>query len=121
MNSDTPITGCRSQYQLQPDDEIAGEVVLSADIDVEVDDVTFHVSSHDCSALVSFKRLRDSYIISKKVRRLFASSGIQRANFEDNLQRLGITLFLQNHRFGVMGPKANRILRRIFNLAVFSN
>ena len=109
-----------SQHHHQIKDGSSGELILSGEICVEVENVTFRLSSHGDSALVSLNGLGDTYRVFRKIRDLFVSSGMQHSSFENTLQRLGITLYLQNYRFGVMGPKANSMLKRFLGFVIFS-
>ncbi len=95
------------------------ETALTADIDVMVDKVAFRLTSREDYVVVYLNRLGNTYQCLNHFRSLVASTGIRRSSLENKLERLSKTLCIQNRRFGVMGPGANAILKRIFSLAVF--
>jgi hypothetical protein len=119
ISSDISPTGHQEGYQLLLDDKLKKEIALTADIDVMVDKVAFRLTSSEDYLVVSLNRLGDTYQCLNHFRSLVASTGMRRSSLEKKLERLSKTLCIQNRRFGVMGPGANAILKRIFSLAVF--
>lgn len=95
-------------------DENGGSLSIHGDIVIEVDNVTFRVESDGDSALVSFDRVSSLPKLVDKIRIAFFGAGRKQQFYEDILDRIGVTLYVHNRHFGIMGPNSNALLRRAF-------
>jgi len=88
-------------------------------LDIEMNKVPFHVSAKGDSAVISFERLSDAL----KVLRNFIPVSKHRRNsvemFSNILNKLSFTIYIQNHHFGVLGPRANPVYRMLLNFVGF--
>ena len=88
-------------------------------LDIEMNKVPFHVSANGDSAVISFERISDAL----KVLRNFIPVSKHRRNsvemFSNILNKLSFTIYIQNHHFGVLGPRANPVYRMLLNFVGF--
>lgn len=92
------------------------KIILNTDLDVELDGISFHLVTHDNSAVVKFDRLSDSLALFKRVRKLSSLNPERAMRVKSVLQNSDITLYLQNKHIGLFGPKAGTIMPRLLGL-----
>ena len=106
-------TGTASSFLDEMIHRLGSHASFSASLDVEMNEVPFHVSAKGDSAIISFDRLPDAL----KVLWNFIPDSKHRTNsfeiFSNVLKKLGLTIYIQNHHFGVLGPKANPLYRKL--------
>ncbi|MBT8345986.1 MAG: hypothetical protein KJO28_06745 [Desulfofustis sp.] len=82
-------------------------VSIQAELDIEVDRESFHLSVNDGEAIVLVDRWKDTIALahhvgadSKSFKRTFAA-------LDTELKRINITVYLRTRNVPVLGPKAN--------------
>lgn len=87
----------------------------SGSLDVEINEVQFHLAAKGDSAVISFDRLSDA----PKVLCTILPDAKYRAKsiemFDNLLNKIGLTIYIRNHHFGVLGPKANPVYRKLIS------
>lgn len=90
--------------------KLDSSVSIQADLDIEVNRLTFHLNIGDNEAFVLVDRWKDAVILaqylsadSKAFKRTFAA-------LDTELKRLDITVYVRTSRVAVLGPKANPVL-----------
>jgi hypothetical protein len=97
-----------------------GRISVSMMLDVEMDQVPFHVFAEGDSAVISFDSLSDAMALLKRYKAIASKNNKQVILFKRVLSKIGITVCYQNHHFGFIGPKANLILSKFFTFATSS-
>ncbi len=86
-------------------------------LDVEVDQVPFHLIADGDSAVISFDSLSDAIALFKRYKTIASKNNEQVIFFNSVLCNIGLTVCYQNRHFGFIGPKANLLLATFFNFA----
>lgn len=91
-------------------------ISVSTHLDIEIDMIAFHLVTKGDSAIISFDSISDAFSILRKMK----SSSILRSANINALKRLlssmGLTVYLQNHHFGLFGPKAGVFVPKLIGL-----
>ena len=91
-------------------------ISISTHMDIEFENIPFHLVTKDGSATISFKSVFDALSIFGKMRSANLFSGSQLKEFESFLSILNLTVYLQNSHFGLFGPKAGFLIPRLAKL-----
>lgn len=101
----------RSEFEVHP---ILGRLRettdLTADMQIEVDQVAFNVTAETNSVLIKVKRLNDARLLVKKVFLPLLTDSAKMESLEKVLERMNVTVYAQNRYLGLIGPRANPIL-----------
>jgi len=90
---------------------------VSMILDVEVDQIPFHVFADGDSAVISFDSLADAMTFFSSFKAYATKNNEQVILFRKLLWKIGITVCYQNRHFGFFGPRANLILSKFFTFA----
>lgn len=102
---------CRSELEVHTILGRLGDTTdLSADMQIEVDQVAFNVTAETDSVLIKVKRLTDARLLVKKVFLPLLTDSAKMEFFEKVLERMNVTVYVQNRYLGLIGPRANPIL-----------
>ena len=96
-------------------------ISVSMMLDVELDQVPFHLLIDGDSAVISFDSWSDTVALFKKFKAMAGSNNGQTILLKRMLGKVGLTICYRNHHFGFIGPKANLILSKMFNFATSSS
>lgn len=88
------------------------DILLICDIEIEVDKIRFHLTSDGSSAVITFNRIAEAFALIKKLAEITDSFDDKRKGFEEFLRNNGLTIYIQNRHFGILGQNANKILAR---------
>ena len=86
------------------------DISVSTHLDIELDAIPFHLVANGDSAIISFDSLTDALSVFRKMR---SAKFLKRVNFKKisrALSVMGITVYLQNRHFGLIGAKAGTFL-----------
>ncbi len=86
-------------------------------LDVEINQVRFHVSADGDSAVISFDSFSDAKTLFKKYKAIASNNSEQVILFSKILSKIGLTICYQNRHFGFIGPNANLVLSKIFTFS----
>ena len=86
---------------------------IAADLQVEVDQATFVIRVEGDEILVTPDRLSHLKILSTNLLRPLLGNSKTLYAFEEALERMGMTVYIYSRFAGILGPKANPLLRRI--------
>lgn len=89
-------------------------------LDVEMDQVPFHLSADGDSAVISFDSFSDAMTLFKKYKATAGDNNEHLVLFKRMLAKIGLTICYRNHHLGFIGPNANLILSKIFSFATSS-
>lgn len=89
-------------------------------LDVELDQVPFHLVADGDFAVITCHRVSDAVALFKKFKTMARSNNRQLILFKRALRIVELTLCYRSRRFGFIGPKANRILSKMFNFVIAS-
>lgn len=92
-------------------------ILVSMALDVEMDQVPFHLFADGDSAVISFDSLSDAVALFKRYRAIATNNTEQVILFNRMLEKIGLTICYQNRHFGFIGPKAHMILSKLFVFA----
>ena len=109
MNLATAQTFTESSFLEEMIHRLGSHTSYSASLDIEMNEVPFHVSAKGDSAVISFDRILDAI---KFFRNFTPVSKNPRNSVEmvnNVMKKLSLTLYIQNRHFGVLGPKANPV------------
>lgn len=87
--------------------KLDSSVKIQAELEIEVESLMFYLSVNDKEALVKVDRWRDALVLlhhlhspQKSIKQTFAA-------LDEELKRLGITIYIRRRSVAVMGLKAN--------------
>lgn len=83
-------------------------------LDIEMNQIAFHVFTDGDFAVISFDGLSDAMAFLVRYIAIASENNEQVILFNKLLWKIGITVCYQNRHFGFIGPKANLILSRLF-------
>ena len=90
-------------------------------LDIEMNQIAFHVFTDGDSAVISFDGLCDAMAFLMRYRAIASENNEQVTGSDATywllnklLWKIGITVCYQNRHFGFIGPKANLILSKLF-------
>jgi len=86
-------------------------------LDVEVDQIPFHVFADGDSAVISFDSLSDAMTFFSSFKAYASKNNEHVIFFRKLLWKIGMTVCYQNRHFGFIGPKANLIVSKLFTFA----
>lgn len=89
---------------------------LVVNMDVELNEVPFHVTAKGDAAVISFDRFSDAWKILPD---LIPNSKDRQKSFEmlgTIARKLGLTICIQYRHFGVLGPRENPLYHKLFVL-----
>ena len=92
-------------------------ISVSMMLDIEMNQIPFHVFVDGDSAVVSFDSLSDAVALLMRFKAIASKNNEQVILFNKLLWKIGITVCYQNRHFGFIGPKANLILSKFFTFA----
>jgi hypothetical protein len=98
-------------------DVIDNRISIAMMLNVEIDHIPFHIHADGKSAIISFDRLSDALALFRKYKSVASSNRRQIVSLSKMLSKIGLTVYYHNRYFGFIGPKANVILSKFFNLA----
>lgn len=89
-------------------------ISVSMMLDIEMNQIPFHVFADGDSAVISFDGLSDAIAFLMRYKAIASKNNEQILLFNKLLWKIGITVCWQNRNFGFIGPKANLILSKLF-------
>ena len=92
-------------------------ISVSMMLDIEMNQIPFHVVTEGDSAVISFDGLSDAMAFLMSYRAIASKNNEHIILFNKLLWKIGITVCYQNRHFGFIGPKANLILSKFFTFA----
>ena len=92
-------------------------ISVSMMLDIEVNQIPFHVFADGDSAVISFDSLADAMTFFSSFKAYATKNNEQVILFRKLLWKIGITVCYQNRHFGFFGPRANLILSKFFTFA----
>lgn len=87
--------------------------MIAADMQIEVDQVAFDVFAENDYVLITLNKYSDVRCLARKTLLPILRDEVDFKTLEAVLDRMNITVFVQNKFLGIMGPKANSILRKL--------
>ena len=115
MNKKPEQTRVASSFLDEMIHRLGSHTSYSGSLDVEINEVPFHLTAKGDSAVISFDRLSDA----PKVLCTIVPDAKYRAKsiemFNNVMKKHGLTIYIQNHHFGVLGPKANPVYRKLLS------
>jgi len=94
-------------------------VSIHSELDIEVNTIHAHVTVHGNSAVISFNRWGDSLQFFRNIMKVPAMEKMSLRRLNEFLKSTGITIYLQNSSFAVLGPKSGLINAKIFKIISF--
>ena len=94
------------------------KISVSMMLDIEIDQIPFHVLADGDSAVISFDGLSDAIAFLMRYKAIVSKNNEHFILFNKLLWKIGITVYCQNRHFGFIGPKANLILTKLFTSAI---
>lgn len=88
------------------------DTLFICDIEIEADMIRFHLTSDGSSVVIAFNRIAEAFSVFKKLAEITDSFDDKRKGFEEFLRNNGLTIYIQNKHFGILGQNANKILAR---------
>jgi hypothetical protein len=89
------------------------ELLLSANVEVEVDELGFRMVAREEEIVVSVRNISEAFSLFRKVLRPLLTQGGRGIILDDFLRKTGKTVYIQNRYFGVLGKRANPVLKRL--------
>jgi hypothetical protein len=87
---------------------------FTADMQFEVDQVAFSVVAGNEKIVVRFDNLSEARFLAKSAARQYIGYKHVLQNLEAVLNRMNLTVYVQNRFLSILGPKANPFLRKLF-------
>lgn len=87
---------------------------ITADMQVEVDQVAFSLFAENEKIVIRFDKISDVRLLANKVSRLRLGNKHIFQTLEAVLDRMNLTVYVQNRFLRVLGPNANPILKKLF-------
>ena len=113
MNITSEQTRTASSFLDEMINRLGSHTSYNANLDVEMNEVPFHVSAKGDAAIISFDRLSDAWKILSNLIPVSKHRGNSVEMFNDVMKKIGLTIYIQNHHFGVLGPQANPVYRKL--------
>ena len=113
MNITSEQTRTASSFLDEMINRLGSHTSYHANLDVEMNEVPFHVSAKGDAAIISFDRLSDAWKILSNLTPVSKHRGNSVEMFNDVMKKIGLTIYIQNHHFGVLGPQANPVYRKL--------
>lgn len=83
---------------------------LSASLRVEFNKIPFCLHSNDGKAILKFKRWSEAVTFFMEMRKYASASPSAIVDIRHLLNAIGLTVYLQNSRFAILGPQAGILL-----------
>lgn len=109
MNPVTAQKRTASSFLQEMIHRLGSHTSYSASLDIEMNEVPFHVSAKGDSALISFDRLSDAIKFLRNFPPVSKHPRNSVGMVNNVMKKLSLTLYIQNRHFGVLGPKANPV------------
>ncbi len=90
---------------------------LSSAIDIEVNQIPFHLRAHNGAAVLSFESWSNAFAFLKIVRKSEFAKQIRIRKLQSLLEKVDITFYLQNQRFALIGPRAGLVIPKLLTFA----
>ena len=87
---------------------------ITAAMHIEVDQVAFNIHAQKDKVLITTSKISDAGYVLRKAVLPVLHNRTEMGAIEAALDRMNLTVYVQNRFLGIMGPKANRVLRKIF-------
>ena len=115
MNAELDQTRAASSFLDEMIYQRGPHTSYSCSLDIEINEVPFQLTAKGDSAVISFDRLADAPKILCNIMpdAKYRAKSIEM--FNNLFNKLGLTLYIRNHHFGVLGPKANPVYRKLLS------
>lgn len=113
MKQKTPLF---SPYDTTQSQKTKRGVSIHSELDIEVNTIQAHVMVHGNSAVISFNRWGDSLRFFRSTMEIPAMENLSLKRLNEFLQSIGLTIYLQNRGFAVLGPRAGLITPKVFKI-----
>ena len=85
---------------------------------IEVDQVAFNINALDDSLVITVKKFSDLRDLVKNALIPVIRNNSNLGALDATLDRMNLTVYLQNRLMGIIGPKANPVLKWVFHAYV---
>ncbi len=117
MNDNEILHSDRSLNYLDSFITLCKELDIHSDLDIELDNIPVHLKARGDSATLSFDKFGDIFAFARLIKRKYIIDRSSLHSFKELFNKLGITLYLHNHYFGLIGPKSGVIFPSLFKFA----
>ena len=116
MKEYTPHSSLANEQDKNMNISSGRKIKISTNLDIEVDNIPFHLIANGDSVVISFDKFSDALSLFTKTKSLPFSRVAFVHKIKQQLELMGMTVYLQNHHFGLAGPKAGIFFPRLFEL-----
>ena len=92
--------------------------ILSAELEAEVDQAVFNLRAAQGEIIISINSLADARTLMRNTLVPLFRAKDAWAALESLLGRIDYTIYIRNLHFGIMGPRANPILKKLLHMYV---
>lgn len=94
---------------------------LNGSLDVEMNRIPFHLHACDGKAILKFKSWSEALAFFTAMKKHVSAAPSIMSDIRHFLHAIGLTIYLQNSKFGIMGPQAGLILPGLLLAAIRFN
>ena len=92
---------------------IGGNTEFTSNLQIEVNQVAFKLITEKHKVLITTERAKNLYLLAKGALRPIFRDKITLIILETVLERMNLTVYVQNRFLSILGPKANPFLRKL--------
>jgi hypothetical protein len=90
-----------------------GNTVLSSNLQIEVNQVAFNLFTENNEVAITTERVKDLRLLAKGALQPLLRNKATLDVLEAVLEKLNLTVYVQNRFFKIIGPRANPFLRKL--------
>ena len=90
-----------------------GTTELLINLQIEVNQVAYNLTTENHKVLITTERAKNLYLLAKGALRPIFRDKTTLSVLEAVLERMNLTVYVQNRFFSVLGPKANPFFRKL--------
>lgn len=92
---------------------------IEAQMDIELNEIAFHIVVDGDSAVVSFDSFSDALHLCKMFAGFLSKAKDKSGFYNSILSNLNTTVYLQNRHLGIVGPNANPLTSKFFKMLTY--
>lgn len=90
---------------------------LSTALHIEMNHIPFHLHAEDGRVILLFDNWRSAFTFLNSLRNVILVREETLGKLKNVLQKIDLTIYLQNEKIAVIGPRAGSVMPRILTLA----
>ncbi|MBM9604145.1 hypothetical protein [Desulfopila inferna] len=94
---------------------------LSTALDVEFNDIAFHFRAHEGKAILTFENWSNALDFFREMKKLASTAPDTINDIRHFLHAIGLTIYLQNRKFGIIGPQAGYFIPGLLSISTLSS